>query len=162
MKQIYFDRWGKQYIKSTETPIHHRKGVWFILIHNDKILFIHPTHAPLVPDLPGGGIEDGENLYKAACRELYEETELNVSSLKIENEYKQNVQFFAEHDQEYWNYEQSFLLVSQKLEDLYFEKRKPVSEGFCEWINIKNLNQHQINYMHKKALYALNLIGDLN
>jgi 8-oxo-dGTP pyrophosphatase MutT (NUDIX family) len=159
MEKIYFDRLGNKHKPKTDTVIRNRKGVWFVFVHDDKILFTQPDYAPLVPELPGGGIDKGETIIEAAYRELYEETELKASSLTVEKTHKQFVHFYAEHDLECWNYDQTFFLVTKGIEHLYFKEKRKVTEGHCEWLKLGDQHKHKIHYMHKKALEAFDLIN---
>lgn len=161
MNNAYYDRLGDPHTPQPSSNFRNRKGVWFVLVHNESILFTHPDYAPNVPDLPGGGIDDGETELEAAYRELFEETELKTASLTVEKTHKQFVHFYAEHDLEYWNYDQTFFLVTKGLENLYFEERRKVYEGHCEWIKLNDLHKHTIHYMHKKALVACELLDDI-
>ena len=56
-----------------------------IVTHNDKILMIKRAkkEGNLVWAFPGGKIEDGETKEEACIREVYEETGLNVSIIKL-------------------------------------------------------------------------------
>lgn len=60
-------------------------GTYGVCKKNNKILFIKKSRGPYkgLFDLPGGGIEFGENLKKALCREFQEEigTEIKIKNL---------------------------------------------------------------------------------
>jgi 8-oxo-dGTP pyrophosphatase MutT (NUDIX family) len=120
MTQIYTDRFGKLHKTKNGITIRDRSGAWFVLVQDDQILFTHPHYAPTVPDLPGGGIDEGENALEAAIRELNEETELVIKNPKIAETYNQFVHFFADDVPEYWNYEQTFFLVREGINELHF------------------------------------------
>jgi 8-oxo-dGTP pyrophosphatase MutT (NUDIX family) len=60
-----------------------KRGSKLLIVDPDgKVLVLrrsgtHP-HIPFTPDLPGGEIEDGETPIVAACREVYEETNITL------------------------------------------------------------------------------------
>lgn len=56
-----------------------------IVFKNNKILLVHHKHSDTNDFwvLPGGGIESSEGIYRAAEREVFEETGLNVRAEKI-------------------------------------------------------------------------------
>jgi len=58
-----------------------------ILVHNDKILLILRDDKPEIPEpntwqLPGGGVEEGEDYFQAIQRELKEEISIIPQQLK--------------------------------------------------------------------------------
>ena|SRR3989344_5488744 len=58
-----------------------------ILVHNNKILFILRDDKPEIPEpntwqLPGGGVEEGEDYFQAISRELQEEISIIPQQLK--------------------------------------------------------------------------------
>ncbi len=156
--RAYIDRYGISHDIDSSIRIRDRSGAWLVCICDDKILFTHPDYAPDVPDLPGGGIDEGETALMAAIRELNEETELTIQSPQIVKQHHQFVHFFAEDVPEYWNYDQTYFLVRNGLEHLVFDGKKKVVEGYCEWIPIHDLSQYTIHHMHKKALIELGVI----
>jgi len=61
-----------------------RPGVKAFIVHDGKILIVKERvkrhgEETIIYDLPGGGIEPGENLYEALHREVMEEVGLNIS-----------------------------------------------------------------------------------
>ena len=60
-------------------------GIRVILIKGDKILVVkqRKPNGRFVHILPGGGIEEGENIFTAAKREIEEETNLKIEPLKL-------------------------------------------------------------------------------
>jgi 8-oxo-dGTP diphosphatase len=60
-----------------ETPL---VGVGAIIIEDDRVVLVKRGHAPLQGkwSIPGGVLEVGETLRKAAIREAYEETGLTI------------------------------------------------------------------------------------
>lgn len=154
----YIDRYGAAHHKSVSMVTRYRKGVWLVLISNESVLCLYPHYARDIPELPGGGVDDGETLSEAVMRELYEETELKLTSLNIENEYHQDVRFYAEHDDEGWDYSQTFYHVTNNIDSLYFAGKREVSEGLIEWIPLSELSNSSIHYMHQKALMHFDLM----
>ena len=58
-----------------------------ILVHNNKILLILRDNKPEIPEpntwqLPGGGVEEGEDYFQAISRELQEEISIIPQQLK--------------------------------------------------------------------------------
>ena len=52
----------------------------FIINSDEKVLIVHPTHAKnTMWSIPKGGIEKGETELEAAYREVYEETNIDLT-----------------------------------------------------------------------------------
>ncbi len=68
-----------------EFPDHPLVGVGGVVIHGNRVLLIRRGAEPLKGQwsLPGGMLELGEELEEAACRELKEETGLDVEPLAM-------------------------------------------------------------------------------
>jgi 8-oxo-dGTP diphosphatase len=65
-----------------EYPEHPVVGVGAVVVRNHKALIIKRAHEPRKGEwsLPGGLLELGESLQDAVCREVKEETNLNVAA----------------------------------------------------------------------------------
>ena len=57
-----------------------KPAVSALIIKNDKVLLVRRGHEPNMGkwSLPGGSVELGETLQEAVCREVFEETNLEV------------------------------------------------------------------------------------
>lgn len=62
-----------------------RVGVYGAIVHEEQILLITQDSGPYTGlfDLPGGGVEFGEDLEAALRREFYEELNMNFQSLRL-------------------------------------------------------------------------------
>jgi len=58
-----------------------------MIVKGNKILLHHRTDCDMW-DLPGGGIEKGEDIFQALRREVYEETGLKVKPLRLAGVYQ--------------------------------------------------------------------------
>lgn len=61
-----------------------------LILHNNKILLIHPTNAPWYGtySIPKGKLEKGETIIQAAIRETEEEIGIRIKEKQINKEYK--------------------------------------------------------------------------
>jgi 8-oxo-dGTP pyrophosphatase MutT (NUDIX family) len=66
--------------------------------------------APDVPELPGGGIEDGETLDEAIKREWAEETGIDFNVKGPFQRFQHVRGFYADDRNEFWIYDQTFQL----------------------------------------------------
>ena len=116
MSEIFFNGFGKQYLKPEDKTIRERYSVYGIVHVKDinKYLFIVPN-ANIKIDffkLVGGGIKQGEDLYQAINREMIEEIgyPLNDNFKKVDElSYKFNFKPIRDTD-EYWcNYQTYYL-----------------------------------------------------
>ena len=72
-----------------DLPLIERKAVRVVVVdRDDRVLLLH-IQEPMHPEqgtcweLPGGGIDPDETLHCAACRELFEETGIEVDSRAV-------------------------------------------------------------------------------
>jgi 8-oxo-dGTP pyrophosphatase MutT (NUDIX family) len=153
----YFDRHGKPRRPNADSVIKPRQGAFIVAVFNNRLLLNVEPHAPNVPELPGGGIDAGEAAIQAATREFYEETGMSFIETKATNMHSQFVHFYADDDDEFWDYEQIFFLFADTaLAPLYFEERKSNPSGlYCFWQKLDNLDNIPIHYMHRLAINQL-------
>ena len=127
-------------------------------MHDEFILLIQPWYAPFVPELPGGGLDAGEDALSAINREFREETGFAASFTpdQVEKTYTQDVRFYADDENEYWHYLQHFFLVRQGLSPFVFEDEMPTPEnGVMRWWPVGALPDLTLHFMHRKALAVL-------
>lgn len=80
-----------------------------LLIENGKLLLIHRIkNNDEYFFIPGGGLEEGEDIYEATKRELYEEVCINICLLNnkplIFLKEKERIQYFMLIKKGKWNY----------------------------------------------------------
>jgi len=82
--QSFDDFINESYEDIDKTVNHNVAGI--AISFEDKVLLVHPTNASWKTSalgIPKGGIEDGEDPFNAAIRELYEETGITVNQSDI-------------------------------------------------------------------------------
>ena len=161
MGQKFTDRYGESHLPPDTVSIVARQGAWLVCVHRERVLLNHPDYAPDVPDLPGGGIDAGETALEAALRELNEESGLVLKQPSIAATFKQKVNFYADDVPAYWDYDQTFLLMHNGLQNVFFEGVKQAPEGHSEWVHLSRLHQYRIHHFHKKALAHFGLINTI-
>ncbi len=150
----YTDRRGRNH-RLQETSIRReRHGIFAICVVNDCLLLSWPDCASEIPELPGGGIEDGESKEQALIRELKEEADVDCKSIRADNEYIQDVGFYADFDGEFWDYNQTYWRVSADcLEGLFFEgERQPDDALKSRWVPLSELEDLKLHAIHANAL----------
>lgn len=150
----FFDRWGRGHIPDESDTQIKRVGAFSVLLSAGKILLVWPKSSPEVPELPGGGVDDGETLWQALIREIAEETGLDLARPEVQPQLTQRVQFYAENQNEYWHYDQFFYkLDGAAIDDLYFDGQQDTPEdGVCQWIRLEDLADVNLHHMHRIAL----------
>lgn len=155
---IYTDRYGKEHIPPENAVMKSREGAFVICINRGCLLLQWEHYAPLVADLPGGGIEQGEDIFTAAGREFTEETGLDFpfSQQDITATHTHTVHYYADVDNEYWTYTQTYLLIEKDNDPLFFEGERPNGEnGKMRWVNVGDLKNIQFHAMHQRGFNAL-------
>jgi 8-oxo-dGTP pyrophosphatase MutT (NUDIX family) len=158
---MYMDRHGNLYEPKDDDVIRARNGAFAIILSNDlqKILVTEGPHAVGVPELPGGGIDAGEDAEKAVIREIYEETNQIVKSYKVEKKWNFNLNFYADDVNEYWNYDKIYFLLQIDLKEHYFsEKIKTPEGGTAWWMNLCYIKNNPFRATDVKVLSELKYI----
>ena len=138
-----------------------RRGVFVLVlaIRDNAIMLTAEACAPDVPELPGGGIEEGETLDEAAKREWAEEVGI---SFDVEGPFQQfqHVRgFYADDRNEFWIYDQTFRLY-HFLDHVRIGQKWLNSEGgTAGWEAIESLPKLSINRAHWCAIPQLVTAG---
>ena len=158
--QIYLDRWGKEIPKQADTETYPQIGVFGAFILNEHILISWCNHAPDVPELPGGRIDDGETAIGALLRETTEETAVDIKySPYVKESFSQDICFYAEDMDQFWDYNQTTYLIELNDNSLFFEGyRKPKDALRSAWVPINDIQNFQIRHCQKQSLIQFGLL----
>jgi 8-oxo-dGTP pyrophosphatase MutT (NUDIX family) len=151
---MYIDRLGAKHTPSKGDVVKDRKGSFAIIFDNkNRILVTAGPHAPEVPELPGGGIDDGEDAEKAVIREIYEETAQTVQDYTIKKQWNFDVGFYADDVNEYWNYQKFYFEIELKNAKHFFDgKIKTPEGGLSWWQDIKDVKSMNFRATDKEFL----------
>lgn len=157
---LFADRRGRIWQPKSDSIVRSREGVFSCCKCQDKILFIWPEYATDIPELAGGGIDEGEELDNANQREFLEETGFHISysaadSLKTHH---QVVRFYAEDVNEFWIYTQTFFLFDGTDELLFQGYRKTPENGLMRWVAVADVKELPLHVMHRMALEAFGIL----
>lgn len=102
-------------------------------------------------DLPGGGVEEGEQLLDALKREFTEETGFKIISLDSKYIYKQLSNFYADDLDEYYENEAYYYNIREIEPSQEFQRNeKEISE--LKFLKIKELNKTNTKEFHLNAI----------
>lgn len=157
---IYLDGYGKEHKPHLNAFIHKRKGVFGIFISQGNLLVTWPKYCPERAELPGGGIEDKESVKNALIRETYEETNKEFTMLSPKKEYKQQVLYYADDIDQYFDYHQTFWLCKGKQIDKHFFKGEeaPADALKAAWVPLRSLKNFNLHKIHKRALQYFSIL----
>ena len=154
----YIDRHGKPHTPKPNDLVKDRSGVFAIIIHDKKLLVTAGHHAPNVPELPGGGIDPGEDTITALLREIYEETGQTVTNYSITCEYHQKVNYYADDLNEYWNYDRTYFQIDWTPSTIWDSKIDTPDGGKSWWMNLDDVSSVPFRASDKIVLQALSFI----
>jgi ADP-ribose pyrophosphatase YjhB (NUDIX family) len=151
----YIDRHGKAHTPNANSTIKPRKGVFALCVYQGKILLSWPKSAADRPELPGGGIEAGEGLEGALLRELQEDAAVTLTlSHPPLHRMTSMARFYAEFDNEFWDYTQSYLRLDERdAAKIYFEgEHAPEDALKAAWVDISALAEMKLHAVHEQIL----------
>jgi 8-oxo-dGTP pyrophosphatase MutT (NUDIX family) len=154
---IFYDRRGNVVNPDTQSIIKPRRGVFALVvaINDDAVMLAAERCAPDVPELPGGGIEDGETLDEATEREWGEEVGIAFNVKGPFQRFQHVRGFYADDRKEFWIYDQTFRLY-HFLDRVEIGQKWPNSEGgTAGWEAIASLPGLLINRAHWCAIPTL-------
>ncbi len=157
MAIIFYDRLGNIVTPGAQSVVKPRRGVFALAVarHADALMLSAEACAPGVPELPGGGIEEGETLDEATRREWAEEVGI---PFKVEGPFAQfqHVRgFYADDRDEFWIYDQTFRLYHFLDRVMIGEKWRNPEGGMAGWEAIASLPALSINRAHWCAIPTL-------
>src|SRR5271167_5015004 len=157
MPIIFYDRRGNALTPDAQSIVKPRRGVFALVVAtNDKAIMLSAEAcAPDAPELPGGGIEAGETLDEAMRREWAEEVGIAFNVHGPSQRFHQVRGFYADDRNEFWIYDQTFLLY-HFLEHVNIGQKWTNPEGgTAGWEPLASLPNLSINRAHWCAIPTL-------
>ncbi len=156
----FHNRRGVVMVPTDKDIVRPRRGVFAIARSGDVILLVWPNFTKGIPDLPGGGVDPGETLDQAVAREWREETGLDFTVKPMLSEYAHVRGFYAENNNEFWVYEQTFRLYDFSGTVEPGKKWRNPEGDQASWEKLSDLENIPVNRFHWLGLTAL--LPDLN
>jgi 8-oxo-dGTP pyrophosphatase MutT (NUDIX family) len=126
-----------------------------VAIDDKAIMLSAEVCAPDVPELPGGGIEDGETLDEAIEREWAEEVGIPFDVNGPLQRFQHVRGFYADDRNEFWIYDQTFRLYHFLGRVKIGQKWLNPEGGRAGWEAIASLPKLSVNRAHWCAIPTL-------
>jgi 8-oxo-dGTP pyrophosphatase MutT (NUDIX family) len=154
---IFYDRRGNVVTPDAQSIIKPRRGVFALAVtlEDNAIMLSAEACAPDVPELPGGGIEDGETLDAAIAREWAEEVGIAFNVKGPFQRFQHVRGFYADDRNEFWIYDQTFRLYRFLDRAKIGQKWLNPEGGTAGWEAIASLPKLSINRAHWCAIPTL-------
>jgi len=154
---IFYDRRGNVVIPDAQSLIKPRRGAFALVaaVNDGAIMLCTEASEPDVPELPGGGIEEGETLDEATKREWAEEVGI---AFDVDGPFArfQHVRgFYSDDRNEFWIYDQTFRLYHFLGRVTVGKKWLNSEGGTAGWEAMASLNNLLINRAHWCAIPTL-------
>jgi 8-oxo-dGTP pyrophosphatase MutT (NUDIX family) len=156
-EHIFYDRRGNIVTPAEDSLIKPRRGAFALVVAIDvkAIMLSAEACAPDVPELPGGGIEEGEVLGEAIAREWSEEVGIAFTVKGPLRRFQQVRGFYADHRNEFWIYDQTFQLYHYLGRAYTGASWRNSEGGVAGWAPIASLPTMSINRAHWRAIPTL-------
>jgi 8-oxo-dGTP pyrophosphatase MutT (NUDIX family) len=153
---LFYDRRGNSVSRHAHSIVKPRRGVFAMAVAGNAVALVWQKVANGVPELPGGGIENGETPDDALRREWDEETGLPFDlEGPIGNEFRHVRGFYADDKNEFWIYDQIFRLYFYTGEASIGTKWLNSEGDYASWENIDSLSTLPVNRAHWCAIPSL-------
>lgn len=126
------------------------------------MLICHATHAPFCSwTIPKGLPLQNETYWNAACRELLEETGINISKIKVVEVIELPIQLYSQQKKQIISF---LIITNENFRRHQFECKSFVNHQFpeidqCKWMELQNAKklvhesqQPQLNFIKKEIM----------